>query len=146
MVVRPRNAILGLTARCQVAWPQYGPTQPAAPFLAEGPGNEGMREPDGASVRGLPHSGGSSQLLLTPSPSYHRKVPSLTFLPHGGATVDPGTSHLLHRALVPVFGAHITPDCNPAFTWVPCTANHPPSPQLCQERPENQAKHERMRC
>ena len=134
MVVRPRNAILGLTARCQVAWPQYGPTQPAAPFLAEAPGNEGMREPDGASVRGLPHSGGSSQLLLTPSPSYHRKVPCLTFLPHGGATVNPGTSHLLHRALVPVFRAHSTLCCHPTFSYVLFLTIHPYSPQLFQER------------
>ena len=72
-------------------------------FLAEGPGNEGMREPDGASVRGLPHSGGSSQLLLTPSPSYHRKVPSLTFLPHGGATADPRDKSLAASGPGPCF-------------------------------------------
>ena len=84
-------------------------------FLAEGPGNEGMREPDGASVRGLPHSGGSSQLLLTPSPSYHRKVPSLTFLPHGGATADPRDKSLAASGPGPCFQGPYHPILQPTL-------------------------------
>ena len=92
---------------------QYGPTRPL--LLAQGPGNEGMREPDGASVRGLPHSGGSSQLLLTPSPSYHRKVPSLTFLPHGGATADPRDKSLAASGPGPCFQGPYDPILQPSL-------------------------------
>lgn len=45
------------------------------------------------SAAPCPDPGGSSQRQLTPSQSYHRKVPSLTFLPLGGATGGSQTSH-----------------------------------------------------